>query len=71
MNELTDGTHHSKFSDAALAFWLVEDAKKFENRPGYNNMQSAMRQAANRLAPESTPWLPVEPTQVTEGGTDE
>ena len=65
MNELTDGSYHSKMSDADLAFWLVEDAKKFENRTGYNNMQSAMRQAAKRLDPASAPWLPA--VQVTEG----
>jgi len=57
MNELTDGSVHAKKTDTELAWWLVEDAKKFGDRPGYNNMLSAMRQAAFRLDPESTPWL--------------
>ena len=69
MNELTDGSYHSKMSDASLAFWLVEDAKKFGDKPGYNNMLSAMRQAAKRLDPASTPWLPA--VQVTEGESNE
>jgi len=57
MNELTDGSQHSYLTDAALASWLLGDAKKLEGTPGYNNMQSAMRQAAFRLDPESAPWL--------------
>jgi len=57
MNPLTDGTYHSAITDAELAYWLVEDAKKLNGKPGMNNVQSSMRQAAMRLWPASTPWL--------------
>lgn len=57
MDKLTDGSYHDKMTDSELAYWLVEDAKKLEGKPGMNNVQSSIRQAAKRLDPTSTPWL--------------
>lgn len=57
MDKLTDGSQLAKLSDSDLAFWLVEDAKKLDGRPGMNNVQSSIRQAAFRLDPAAAPWL--------------
>jgi hypothetical protein len=57
MNDLTDGTNMANFSDEELAAWILNDAKSIQGAPGTNNMVSAMRQAAYRLAPHTTPWL--------------
>lgn len=59
MNALTDGSIFERTPDSELAFWLAEDAKKVDGKPGMNNVAASMRQAAFRLDPESAPWLSV------------
>ncbi len=60
MNPLTDGSIFAKKTDSELAYWLAEDAKKVDGHPGMNNVAASLRQAAFRLDPSATPWLPVE-----------
>lgn len=57
MDALTDGSRFATMGDSDLAYWLAEDAKKVEGKPGMANVASSIRQAAFRLDPAATPWL--------------
>lgn len=50
---LTSARMFDKKSDADLAYWLDEDARRLDGTPGNNNHVAAVRAAAERLLARS------------------